>query len=75
MAALMTELKEDPDTRTLFYRTVYEKMHLDLTNIKPETFTQAETNVEILKSMFEFEDAIAVFVNSAHFYNPTLNGL
>ena len=57
MACIFTELNEDPDTRQEFYRTIFEKMHLELCNIKTETFHQAEKNVELLKNLLDFEGA------------------
>ena len=75
MASVAKELDDDPDSKNEFFRTLFEKMHLELKNIKQETFFQAERNLEILKSLFEFEGAIPVFVNSNLFLSPTMNGM
>lgn len=74
MTFLFRDLDDDLDTRHLFFKTIFEKMHLSLPNMKHETFPQAEKNLEILKALLEYEGAGEVFVNSSSFYNPTMNG-
>ena len=74
MQSIFTELNEDHETRTDFFKTIFEKMHLDHFNIKSETFYQAEKNIELLKNILDFDGAASVFVNSSHFYNSTMNG-
>jgi hypothetical protein len=49
-------------------------MHLELYNIKAETFPQAERNLEIIKTLLDFDGAGEVFVNSSSFYNSTMDG-
>ena len=75
MASVAKELDDDPDTKNEFFRTIFEKMHLELKNIKNDAFYQAERNLEILKSLFEYEGAIPVFVNSNLFLTATMNGM
>lgn len=74
MDAVFKDLNEDLDTKNLFFKTVFEKMHLSLPNIKAETFPQAEKNLEILKTLLDYDGAGEVFVNSSNFFNPTMNG-
>lgn len=49
-------------------------MHLELKSIKSENFSKAESNLEYLKALLDFDGAGSTFVNSAHFFNPTMNG-
>lgn len=74
MDSIFRDLSDDPDTKHLFFKTIFEKMHLSLPNIKMETFPQAEKNLEILKTLLDLEGACEVFVNSSSFYNPTMDG-
>ena len=69
------ELNTDEDNRTLFYRTIFESMHMDLSNIKAETFPKAEQNLEMLKTLLDQQGASEIFVNSSFFYSPTMNGM
>jgi len=39
-------------------------MHLQLGNIKSETFPLAETNLELIKSLLEYEGAAEAYVSS-----------
>ena len=74
MASIFLELNDDPDTRHMFFSTLFDKMHLQLSNIKIETFHQAEKNLEILRSTLDFDGAALIFVNSSNFFNNTMNG-
>lgn len=74
MTAVFQEISEDPDIKDLFFETLFEKMHLELTNIKSETFGRAEQNLDLLKSLLDYEGAAVTFVNSAQFFNNTMNG-
>ena len=38
MALIVAELNDDPDTKTMFYQTLFDKMHLNLSSIKSEKF-------------------------------------
>lgn len=42
MGFVYQELKEDEEVKHLFFQTLFEKMHLELKNIKSETFNRAE---------------------------------
>jgi len=57
MASIALELADDSETKQEFFKTIFEKMHLELTNIKPECFRQAEVYLEITKTLLEFEGA------------------
>lgn len=51
-------------------------MHLELSSIRAEKFGQAEMNLNILKSLLDFEEGAAEeFVNSKDFYTSGMNGL
>ena len=50
MASVQQELKEDVDTRELFYQVLFDQMHLQLPNIRVETFAQADSNLELIKT-------------------------
>jgi len=43
-------------------------MHLRLTNIKAESFGIAESNLDMIKVLLEFDGAPEIFVNSSNFY-------
>lgn len=49
-------------------------MHLQLPDIKAETFGQAEQNVTYIQTLLEFEGSTEEFVFSPHFYRNELNG-
>ena len=49
-------------------------MHLRLTNIKPECFGFAESNLDMIKVLLEFEGASEIFINSKNFYKSGING-
>lgn len=53
MTSVFQELNEDPECKTLFFQTVFDKMHLELGNIRSETFGQAEKNLDLLKSLLD----------------------
>ena len=74
MNDVMTQLNEDPDSKTNFFKTLFDKMHLSLKNIKVETFLEAQKNLEIIKSLLEYDGAVNTFVESSNFYNNTMNG-
>ena len=74
MNDVMAQLNEDPDSKTEFFKTLFDKMHLSLKNIKAETFVEAQKNLEIIKSLMDFDGAIQTFVDSSNFYNSTMNG-
>ena len=57
MASIFTELNEDEETRLDFFKTIFNKMHLEHSNIKNDTFYQAEKNIELLKNILDFEGA------------------
>ena len=33
---------QDPDSKKMFFKTMFDKMHLEHTNIRAETFNKAE---------------------------------
>jgi len=49
-------------------------MHLELGNIKAETFPKAEQNLEFIKVLLEYEGAGEIFVQSPDFYTSGING-
>jgi hypothetical protein len=57
MTAIFTELNDDPDTKKEFFEALFDKMHLELKNIKPPTFYEAEKNLEIIKVLLDQEGA------------------
>tara|TARA_B110000305_G_scaffold219081_1_gene259762 strand:- start:100 stop:285 length:186 start_codon:yes stop_codon:yes gene_type:complete len=59
----------------LFYTSIFDQMHLQLANIRQETFTLADGNLELIKSLLEFDGAAEAFVSSPHFLKKNLNGL
>jgi hypothetical protein len=74
MTSVQGELKEDPDTMELFYQILFDQMHLQLANIRQETFGLADTNLELIKSLLEFDGAAEAFVSSPQFLGKNLNG-
>ena len=64
MASIQGELKDDLDTRELFYQVLFDQMHLQLSNIRHETFAVAEANLELIKSLLDFEGAAEAFAGS-----------
>jgi len=74
MKLLIAELNDDEDCRHLFFKTIFEKLHLSLTSIKAQLFPQAEMNLEVIRALLEFEGAGEAFVNSGNFYTPNING-
>ena len=75
MTSIQEELKEDQGTCQHFYTTIFDQMHLQLSNIKQETFGLADTNLELIKSLLEMDGAAEAFVDSQLFLNKKLNGL
>ena len=57
MNFVFQEINEDPDVKHEFFQTLFEKMHLELKNIKSETFNRAEQNLELIKTLLDFEGA------------------
>lgn len=70
----MQEISEDKEVQQEFFNSLFEKMHLELKTIKSDNFNKAESNLEYLKTLLEFEGAGETFVKSSHFFNPTMNG-
>lgn len=58
----------------LFYQVLFDQMHLQLINIKSETFSLAETNIELTKSLLDYEGAAEAYVASPQFFRNGLNG-
>jgi hypothetical protein len=51
-------------------------MHLEHSNIRPDTFSKAEQNLGILKAILDFDEgASEVFTSSADFYTSGMSGL
>jgi hypothetical protein len=77
MKILFSEIKDaDPEAKSVFFKTLFDKMHLELSSIKAEKFAQAEANLGILKALLDFDEGAAeVFVNSPDFYSSGMNGL
>lgn len=71
---VVVELSDDQEAKETLFQAIFEKLHLDLCDIKSRTFSIAERNLETLKTVLDFEGAPEVFVNSQHFFNPALNG-
>jgi hypothetical protein len=42
MGFVFQEINEDPEVKQEFFQTLFDKMHLELKNIKSETFNRAE---------------------------------
>ena len=42
MNFVILEINEDEDIKNQFFNTLFEKMHLELSNIKSQTFNRAE---------------------------------
>ena len=57
MNFIITELNDDHDTRTLFFSTIFDKMHLSLNSIKIDKFSTAELNTEFIKLLLEYDGA------------------
>ena len=74
MTSIQNELKEDPGTMDLFYQVLFDQMHLQLPNIRQETFNLADTNLELIKSFLDFDGAAEAFVFSPQFLRNNLNG-
>ena len=74
MTKIIQELTDDLEARSTFYWTIFEKMHLELQNIKSQTFGIAEQNLELLKFLLDFDGAAEAFVTGQHFFGAGLNG-
>jgi hypothetical protein len=74
MALIMVELNDDPDTKAMFFQTLFDKLHLSLSTIKSDKFQVAESNSEFIKILLEFDGASEIFVNSPQFFLPNMNG-
>jgi hypothetical protein len=74
MNYVIQEINEDEDVKNLFFSTLFEKMHLELKSIKQSLFNRAEQNLELLKTILDFDGAPQIFVNSNNFYNNTMTG-
>ena len=64
----------DEELATLFFQTLFDKMHLSLNSIKIEKFRTAECNLEILKILLDHKIAQEVFTKSPNFLSPNLSG-
>ena len=65
----------DNDSKKVFFKTMFDKMHLEHSNIRFETFTKAEQNLGVLKALLDSDDSAAeIFVNSPDFYTTGMNG-
>ena len=42
MKVVLQELEPDEESRHMFFKTIFEKMHLRLTNIRIDAFKMAE---------------------------------
>lgn len=74
MTSVQGELREDGDTMELFYQVLFDQMHLQLTNIRTETFVLADASLELIKSLLDYEGAAEAFVKSPQFLRKGLNG-
>ena len=76
MKIIFQEINEqDADSKKLFFKTMFDKMHLEHTNIRSETFTKAEQNLGIVKALLDFDEGAAeVFTGSSDFYTSGMNG-
>lgn len=74
MALIISELNDDPETKAMFFQTIFDKLHLNLSTIKSEKFQTAESNSEFIKILLEFDGAAEIFVNSPQFFLPNMNG-
>ena len=57
MTFVVQEISEDKDVQKEFFNTLFEKMHLELKSIKSENFNKAESNLEYLKTLLDFDGA------------------
>jgi len=75
MKLVINEFKEDTEVRDIFYKTIFDKMHLTLPDIKAQNFNRAENNLNIILGMLDLEGAAEVFTNSSQFYTNNINGV
>lgn len=64
MLSILEELNDDAEAKNLFFQTLFDKMHLQLVNIKQSSFHIAESNSEFIKILLDFDGASEIFVNS-----------
>jgi len=65
----------DEDSRRTFFQTIFDKMHLELKNIRAENFGRAEGNLDLIKALLDYQGAAEQFVSSPDFYSSGMNGL
>ena len=68
MKNIISELNDDLEARSSFYWSIFEKMHLDLPDIKAKNFGTAEQNLELIKFLLDFDGAAEAFVTGQHFF-------
>ncbi|CDW72140.1 u box domain-containing protein [Stylonychia lemnae] len=74
LQSLTQILQEDEEWMQLFYRTLFNKMHLNLNSINIDKFRTAESYLEILKQLLNSKEAQELFVKNFMFYREGLNG-
>lgn len=74
MSQLISVVKEDPDQAILLFTTLFDKMHLSLNSIKIEKFRQAESHIELLKTLLDYKDGQEAFIRSPNFLSQGMSG-
>ena len=57
MRKLIEVVRDDEEQSQLLFSAIFSKMHLNLNFIKVEKFRVAESQLEMLKLLFEFKEA------------------
>ena len=57
MRKLIEVVRDDEEQSQLLFSAIFNKMHLNLNSIKVEKFRVAESQLEMLKLLFEFKEA------------------
>ena len=72
LRSLVAEFAKDEDQVRLFFEGMFNKMHLNLSNIRLEKFRNAVNQIEDLKTLLEFKEAQIVFTQSQFFLPDNL---
>ena len=75
MDVVYSELQDQgEEAQVAIFKTIFDKMHLELSNVKMDNMAKAERNLEILRALLERDIAAEVFVKSEDFYKSGMNG-
>jgi hypothetical protein len=66
LRSVVTSFVQQGET-SLFFSTIFDKMHMSLSSIKVEKFRVAEGHLETMKALLEYKEAQEAFVSSVNF--------